>query len=164
MNTRCDTQSSLWRLRIGKVTQTAATLRFIGDDLDPDRVTEVLEKEPTSTKKRGEPYKLANGMELIARFGAWSFSVPYMQPGDLDRQIKLLLDGTTPDLSAWQQLSSSYRAEVFCGLFLHSYNEGISISAGTLKRLGDRGLQLDLDIYVLETDRDDENPEITIPD
>ena len=70
------------------------------------------------------------------------------EPGDLDGQIAELLDQLTSDLGVWVDLTSRYRADIFCGLFLVEHNEGISISSETALKIGQRGLKLDLDIYV----------------
>ncbi|PSJ36277.1 DUF4279 domain-containing protein [Allosphingosinicella deserti] len=72
------------------------------------------------------------------------------QPGDLDRQITDLLDSLSFDLPAWRSFSQRFRGRVFCGLFLASGNEGLTLRSETLARLGDRGLLLDLDIYGLD--------------
>ena len=58
-----------------------------------------------------------------------------------------MLDGLTADLAVWQELTTRFRADVFCGLFMDESNEGQSLSPHTLKALGERNLMLDLDIY-----------------
>ena len=73
------------------------------------------------------------------------------EPGDLDAQINDLLDGLSDDLLAWQSFSKRYRGRVFCGLYLATGNEGVTLLSGTLLRLGERGLLMDLDIYGQET-------------
>ena len=50
-------------------------------------------------------------------------------------------------MSIWQDLTSRFRADVFCGLFMEEGNEGISLSNETLQRLAERGLTIDFDIY-----------------
>lgn len=40
-----------------------------------------------------------------------------------------------------------FRADVFCGLFMEDFNEGISLSHETLQKLAERGLMIDFDIY-----------------
>jgi len=44
-------------------------------------------------------------------------------------------------------LTTRFRVDVFCGLWLIEGNEGISLDPSTLKALGERGILLDLDIY-----------------
>ena len=73
-------------------------------------------------------------------------------PRDLDSQIAELLAGMTDDLAVWQRLTSVYHADIFCGLFLEQENEGISLSPTTLQLLGERGIELALDIYAPDED------------
>ncbi len=50
-------------------------------------------------------------------------------------------------MAAWERLANDFEADVFCGLFLSSPNEGIEISPQTLLAVGQRHLKLDFDIY-----------------
>ena len=58
------------------------------------------------------------------------------------------------DMDAWRDVSARYRANIFCGLFLASWNDGMSLRPETLAALGARGLILDLDIYTPELSAD----------
>lgn len=50
-------------------------------------------------------------------------------------------------MAVWQDLARRFQVEIFCGLFLESFNEGLSLSASTLQLLGERSIALDLDMY-----------------
>ncbi len=69
------------------------------------------------------------------------------EPGDFDTQISEILGQLTNDMSIWQNLTSRFRADVFCGLFMEEGKEGISLSNETLQRLVERDLTIDFDIY-----------------
>ncbi|MDJ0922839.1 MAG: DUF4279 domain-containing protein [Henriciella sp.] len=127
--------------------ETVASLRILGDDLDPDEVTALLGKSPDVGARRGEALKLPSGSERAARTGRWSVKVARKTPGDLEAQIATLLSGTTNDLDVWRELTAKYSVDLFCGLFMDEGNEGLAISPGTLKLLGERGIALALDIY-----------------
>ena len=62
-------------------------------------------------------------------------------------QIRHLLSGFNNDLEAWRSLAGRFRGRVFCGLFLASANDGLTLQPETLLMIGERGLMLDLDIY-----------------
>lgn len=130
------------------VSKTAASLRIIGDDLDPDEVARLLGRKPDIARRKGEIVQAASG-EHVSRTGVWSVKADDRTPGDLDLQVSELLVGTTDDLAVWRRLAGRYRVDVFCGLFMRDANEGISISPQTLQRLGERGIELGLDIYAL---------------
>jgi len=52
----------------------------------------------------------------------------------------------TGDLAVWQALAR-FRPDLFCGLFMGSSNDGVSLSPRALLALGERGIELGLDIY-----------------
>ena len=51
-----------------------ASLRFMGDGLEPDRVSAVLGTEPTLAYRKGEIYKRSRGHEVRGRSGLWLLS------------------------------------------------------------------------------------------
>jgi len=127
--------------------KTAASLRFFGDDLDPDEIAGVLGGQPTVGVRKGGLWLTSLGAEKIAYKGQWRLTVEERSPGDLDGQIAELFATLTTDLAVWNDLSHRFQADVFCGLFLNEFNEGISLSPETLTAVGSRGLSLDMDIY-----------------
>lgn len=131
---------------MGPFTETRATLRFHGSDLDPDEVTRLLGKAPTDTGRKGDLLR-PDRPDRIAKQGRWRLEAPDSISGNLEAQITEILAGATKDLSIWQALSVAYRGNIFCGLFLNSQNEGLSLSPSVLFALAERGLALDLDIY-----------------
>ena len=50
-------------------------------------------------------------------------------------------------MAVWERLTNSFKADIFCGLFLESMNEGLEISPQTLLAVGQRNLTLGFDIY-----------------
>ena len=132
---------------MSELHETDATLRFFGDDLDPDEVTALLGQPPTHTCRKGDVRILRDGREHRERRGSWRRTVERRTPGDLDGQVAELLSGLTEDLAVWKTLSTRFQADVFCGLFMQEGNEGITLSPKTLEALGLRGLELDFDLY-----------------
>ena len=137
---------------MGALHKTAASLRFFGDDIDPDEITARLGAAPTVGVRKGGTWQTDLGVSKPARTGSWRLSAERRDPGDLDGQIGALLDGLNDDLSVWQDLTTRFQADLFCGLFLQERNEGLSLSPGTIRDLGRRGLALSLDIYGPEPD------------
>jgi hypothetical protein len=136
------------------IHETAASLRFFGDNLDPEVITATLGRVPTVAVKKGGAWLTSRGAEKTARTGSWRLQVARRQPGDLDGQIMELLAGMSQDMDAWRDFSARYRGNIFCGLFLANGNEGVSLRTETLAALGARGLILDLDIYGHEPSAD----------
>ncbi|MFK7944453.1 MAG: DUF4279 domain-containing protein [Paracoccaceae bacterium] len=127
---------------------SAASLRFFGDDLDPDELTKLIGCPPTKSEQKGEEIVgRVTGQKRIARSGGWRLSAERREPGDIDAQISEILDQLTNDTDVWQNLTARFRADIFCGLFMAEGNEGISLSHVTLEKLAARGLAIDFDIY-----------------
>jgi hypothetical protein len=137
---------------VSQLHQTAATLRFFGEALDPDEITALLGKPPTRSCRKGDERSLHGGATSREPRGSWIRTVRRLSPGDLDAQIDNLLSDLTQDIAVWQALSERFQADLFCGLFLREGNEGLPVSPETLLALGMRGLKLDLDIYGPEAD------------
>jgi hypothetical protein len=130
-------------LSMAVISRTVATLRIIGEDLDPYEVTRLLGIEPTAQARKGEP----NRSGYPGQPGIWRLSATEQAPGDLNTQIVELLAKITSDPSVWAHLTQKFRCDIFCGLFMQDGNEGEQLEPATLAMLGSRGLQLGLDIY-----------------
>ena len=135
------------------LSETHVTLRFHGNDLDPDVLTAVVGGKPSRAKRMGDMRSAAAAHrgEIRERTGSWHLSAERRAPGDLDGQIEELFSQLTQDLSVWRDLAC-YQPNLFVGLFLTESNEGIEISAASLALLADRGILLGLDIYSSESE------------
>jgi len=133
---------------VGPVHETVASLRFSGDDLDADEITRLLGVTPSRAERKGQTIRgPRSGRERIARTGSWLLRVDHRSSGDLNAQIKELLELATDDTSVWRPLSKRYKPDVFCGVFLETLNEGFTLEAETLALLAERGLFIGFDIY-----------------
>ncbi|WP_421505484.1 DUF4279 domain-containing protein [Brucella pseudogrignonensis] len=132
---------------MAEVHRTAASLRFHGDDLDPEEISRILGVQPTKGVKKGGTWTTPKGKEIVAWSGYWMLSAPDESPGELDKQVATLFAALSTDLEAWRALSLRFRGNIFVGLFLSGFNEGQSLSPATTCAIGLRGLELDFDIY-----------------
>lgn len=121
------------------------TLRFFGDDLDPDEVTQLIGSSPSKAARRGDTRRWSTGSR-IERQGSWRLSTE--QSGtDLEAQCIALFDRLTPDLSVWQSLTARFQADLFCGVFFSRMAGGLTFSPRLHRLLADRNLEVNLDIY-----------------
>lgn len=128
--------------------RTVVTLRIIGDDLIPEEITACLGCPPTSGQRKGEVFiGKKSGREYTRRVGMWSLESPDAEPEDINAQVSYLLNKLTQDISVWSDLRARFEIDLFCGLFMEGSNEGASISPEALQALGQRGIELALDIY-----------------
>jgi Domain of unknown function (DUF4279) len=124
------------------------SLRFFGDDLEPDFISTLLGASPSSSAKKGEDridrYGTKRGIE---RTGRWLREAANRTPGDLDSQIVELLSPLTSDLAIWRELTDRFSADLYCGLFMSESNDGLELQPDTLAMIGSRGLSLELQLY-----------------
>jgi Domain of unknown function (DUF4279) len=132
----------------GPVDKFVVTLRFSGEDLDPNRISALLGCAPTMARPKGAPISSREGAPL-AKKGQWHLTIE-SKDGDCDDVedgIKALLARLPADPALWASLTSMYKADVFCGLFLETENRGFTVSAEISKTLSDRHLDIGFDIY-----------------
>ena len=130
------------------VEKSAATLRIQGDDLIPDEIARLLGVEPMFSQTPGEEViSPATGKPRIAKYGVWQIYSEEKTPSDVDGQVQELLGQLPGDLALWRKLATKYQLNLFCGVFLGSDNESLYMAPSTLMALGERGIEISLDIY-----------------
>ncbi len=130
------------------INRSFAALRIFADDLLPDEVTNLLGHAPTSSYAKGDTQtSKTTGKVRVRKYGAWMIEADKAEPEDVNGQAMALLGKLTGDLAVWRDLKSRYEMDLFCGLFMDRSNEGGGLSATTLAALGERGIELALDIY-----------------
>jgi hypothetical protein len=125
---------------------SVATLRIGGDLLNPEEISRILGCVPTLGYVKGQivPSKVR---AIVRKTGAWQLAAADQKPANLDAQVKELFSRVNNDLGVWAALSGTYKVDLFCGFFMSGIDEGLEISAQTLKVLGDRGIKLGVCIY-----------------
>src|SRR6266446_1912816 len=67
--------SATFMMNPEKTLGTFATLRFAGDALDPDEISNVLKQQPTRACRKGQRYKPGpRSPEITGKTGLWYFS------------------------------------------------------------------------------------------
>ncbi len=127
--------------------RSSATLRIAGDLLVPDKISSMLGSVPTHSQHMGDELGNSTGRVSIARTGMWRLEASDREPEDLCGQIDEILGKLTNDLAIWADIHQNFRVDLFCGLFMGSGNDGISLPPDRLQALGERGIELELDIY-----------------
>jgi hypothetical protein len=72
--------------------RTFATLRFVGDALEPDEISHIVKEKPTRAYKKGEVYRPGpRSPEITAKTGVWYFSTKHkIHSNDLADHISAL--------------------------------------------------------------------------
>jgi hypothetical protein len=129
------------------LARSKASLRIFGDDLIPDEVSGLLHCFPSEAWIKGQVEHSRSGREIVRKSGAWFLRVAEAEPENLDAQVSELLSQLTNNLDVWATVTRKYEVDLFCGWFMNESNEGVSVSPHTLRLLGERGIELSLDIY-----------------
>lgn len=131
---------------MSKMQSTVVTIRFFGDDLRPEELTQRLGKMPTRAHAKGDELRSKSGTR-IARTGLWNLTLEGDAPDDFETLLTQLLDQLSSDCSIWLNLSERYAGNLFIGLFMGSSNAGFEISCNVVESIAQRGLALHFDIY-----------------
>ena len=134
----------------GEVDKTSVSLLFSGDTLDPDEISNLLDCRPTHSYRKGDVLP-DDRNSRIAQTGMWLLSGKKTGEISLEKQIFQLFSRLSDDLEIWRKLTSQYHSELFCGLFMESWNREIDFSPDLMAQISARGLTLSLDVYYVET-------------
>jgi hypothetical protein len=81
-----------------KTQLTFASIRFAGDRLEPDRLTNILDAVPSTAYRKGEVYKRGRGHEVRGRTGLWLLSSDgCLDSADLNEHLEYLLTIILPE-------------------------------------------------------------------
>ncbi len=130
----------------GKIDEASISIRFSGDDLNPDELTELLNCEPTEAYEKGQIITTTISPRTI-KTGMWFLSTEKNSDQTLEEQIWELLEKLPKDLEVWEELSERFRVSIYCGAWLKNWNRDVWFSADLLKQIADRKLSIGLAIY-----------------
>ena len=135
--------------------ESAVTLRIGGDALKPEAVSKLLSCQPSIAFAKGDikPSKLR---PIVRKSGMWALKAKMRQPANLDAQISEIFGRLLTDLAVWATLSEEFDIDIFCGFWMRETDEGMTISAETMKILSDRGIRLGFSVYAPLPDQEAE--------
>ncbi len=130
------------------VSRSKASLRIIGNTLNPQGISDLLGCEGSTMYSKGDVRVIKKtGRKIERKSGHWSLSANECEPENIDGQVTEILNKLSSDLAVWKEIKNKYSIDLFCGIFMETSNEGMEISPETLLELGKRGILLGLDIY-----------------
>lgn len=130
----------------GPVDRSCVTLRFFGDTLVPEELTQFLGCQPTEARHKGDVIP-DERYYRVADTGTWRLEGAQPETTDTDEQVLALLATVTNDLQIWRRLTAQFAADIFCGVFLDESNRGFCLSPRVTQMLGERGIEICFDIY-----------------
>lgn len=131
---------------MGPLDNVTISLRVFGDNLVPQEITNKLSCTPTMEHKKGDALN-SKSSNRIARTGAWHLKGDFPRQMDLEIQITSLLSKMTDNIQTWEEITSRFHVDLFCGLFLADKNGGFSLTPEVMRKLANRGIEIGFDIY-----------------
>jgi hypothetical protein len=116
----------------GPIDRSAVSLRIMGEDLDPEEISRLLGREPSSARKT-----------------VWVLRSQLAPERELDAKVADLLSSLPADPTIWSSIAARHRIDLFCGVFLNALNRGFGLSVRTLRMLAERGIEIGFDIYAV---------------
>ena len=97
-------ETSVTKTEVGADSKAFVTLRFAGDDLDPEEISALLPVKPTRARRKGEEFFAGpRASNLLGRTGMWFLATDKLVPsGDLQDHlacVEKLLSSRPGDLS-----------------------------------------------------------------
>jgi Domain of unknown function (DUF4279) len=129
----------------GEVDECSVSLRFFGDDLDPDIMTIIMGVRPTISYRKGDIFR-GKTYDKIQKTGSWRYRTQRSGGISLEEQMNNLFNLLPADLEIWHDLKK-FDPDLFCGLWLKEWNRSLDLSSEILMRIAERGLRIGLDIY-----------------
>ena len=127
------------------IARVRASLRVLGDALEPDEVSALLGHEPTRCHRKGDKCGPQRGS--IEPTGAWILDSRMPERAEVEDHVESILALLTSDADEWASLTDRFSASILCGLFLDQYNEGFELSPRICKAVASRGLVIAFDLY-----------------
>lgn len=137
------------------VPRLEVVLRIRGSALDPDFLTQQLGVQPTTSARQGDrwddPDPLDEERVRPSRgrnSGEWSYRLAVPPDTELGDVLGLLLGAFPEDAVLWEEITSTYMAEVCCGVYLQGDTQRTTIDTEVLGALAKRRLSLRFDFHV----------------
>jgi hypothetical protein len=128
------------------IPRLRVSLRIRGDALDPDFLTQQLGVAP-SFSARKDDVTIRRGRERLHTTGVWSYRAEVPSGTELGDALLHLLAALPQDATLWEEITSSFSADLFCGVFLEDDNQSTVIPPEVLSEIGRRGLSLSFDLF-----------------
>ena len=132
---------------MSNISKNRVSLRIFGPDLLPEEISDLLQCLPTKSGKAGDIDPRQKRRTRVVKEGFWLLGSDESDDSFLERKVEMLLNKLTNDLEIWKDITTKFRVDIFCGLFLDNFNEGFDIGPDLLRKLGERNLKIGFDIY-----------------
>jgi hypothetical protein len=128
-------------------SEVSISLNIIGEDLDPDSITEKIGIEPSSIWRKGE---LIDPRAILRyKENGWGMSSPLKNSNDLEDLTRSLLEKLSGCWDKLTEICSNYYTELSCVIYVSDGVPAIHFEADILEKLNQLNAAIDVDLYVL---------------
>jgi hypothetical protein len=129
-------------------TNCFVTLRYIGDNVDPDVITSVLGIIPSVSHKKGENRKERGKSKYTV--GLWGLRSDLSSKRPLEEHIDHILDLVKPKTnSVLMLLDKGYRGDLYCTCTARGDSCRISASPVVMSQILSLNFSITIDLYCL---------------
>ncbi|HKO93731.1 MAG TPA: DUF4279 domain-containing protein [Polyangiaceae bacterium] len=138
----------------GPVLSSNATLRVQGANLKPQEFTALVGVEPSHAHARGD--MVSPRVKRVRKEGLWMLDSQALPAAHPEEHITGLL-GRLPQQELWLRATQGARVDLIVSLTVASDHEAFSVSAPTLGRLGELGIELGFEIWPVSNESEPES-------
>lgn len=133
-------------MRILEEDEFNVSLNFVGNDLEPEEITRILGRKPTSFVRKGMKHTIGKRELGPATYGSWSLETE-SSTKEIEETLIQMFSQLNGDLTAWEHLTKKYKGDLFCGVYLAWFGHGFTMTPRLHRMLADRNLEITFDIY-----------------
>jgi len=124
----------------------SASLRIFGDIKDLDRVTQLLQIEPTTSHQKGE----RKGPDSAAyQHAMWVYQAPVSEEEPLSKHLEALWCVLQLRKDEILQLKKEFKVDIFCGYRSNCDHSGVELPSGSLEIFVQLQIPFGLSIVVI---------------
>lgn len=133
----------------GEVERAELCLRVLGEDLDPSEITALMLQMPSRSRRKGDPViSQATGKPFrISKLGSWIFNYEPLAEETVGEAIATLLGQLPDDEELWKSLTTRFKVDLICDVFVRGVNQGLEIAPAVIQLLARRNITLGIDIF-----------------
>lgn len=132
--------------------KTNIYLRIHDFDCDPEEITAKVSTKPTNSWIKGDIIPNRNGL-VKRKQSTWELEASTSGTDPVEDQMKVLLKKVDLNFESFREVIGEYKGEISIVMYLYEgSNPGINLDAVTLKKLANLGVEVDIDIYFLNSD------------
>jgi hypothetical protein len=140
----------------GPVGRSSASLRVSGVSLRPEAFSAAVGLEPSHAHAAGD--LVSPRLKSVRKEGMWMLDSAGDGPS-VEEHLRWLL-GRLPEKRIWLEASEGLKVDIVCSVTIEAENQGFSLSAETLRSLGELGIELSFEVWAELGDDDSEDAEV----